>query len=191
MNEANSSAGIATAARPSALSRWAYLLLLVSLALNLLVVGAVGGAAWFHRGPPRFEPVFGGAAMSPGEFIGYLRTLPQERRRAIRQAFQGERPKVQQLRAAVQKARAEFAALAAGEPLDRVKLDAAASRLWTAEGDLRRMQLSLSGRVLQVMSQAERIQFIAWRNDRWHGRGGQMAPGDYGDGKAQPRSDGQ
>ncbi len=59
--------------------RWMPVVLGLSLALNLAVVAAVGGAVWRHSGEGR-----GGPRASMGGAL-YLKALPRETRRAIRE----------------------------------------------------------------------------------------------------------
>lgn len=63
--------------------RWMPIVLGLSLALNLAVVAAVGGAAWRHSGAERAGPraAKGGAL--------YMKALPKEARRAIREQLRG------------------------------------------------------------------------------------------------------
>lgn len=168
----------------SFLSRRGKMLLVISLAINLLVAGALAGAAFLHkRHGGRFEPVFAGAVMSPGEFFGFMRTLPAERRKAIRQAVIGERPKVQQLKANLKEVQRHLEALIVADPLDQAALDEANKRLWTAEGELRRMQLSLTSTMIALMSRQEREQLIAWRQSRGPMRG-ERGGGEVGEADA-------
>jgi uncharacterized membrane protein len=152
-------------------SRRRSLLLLMSLALNLLVIGAIAGTAIMHRrhGPP-VEPVFGATGIGPGEIGGLMRQLPPERRRALRQALMAERPQLKSLRQNVFQARAELGRLIEAASVDRAALDAAAGRLWTAEGELRRAQLTIMGALMPLLTQQERAQFVAWRLSRRPGQ---------------------
>ena len=61
-------------------SRWMPVVLGLSLALNLAVVAAVGGAAWRHSGEERGGP----ARVTKGGAL-YMQALPREARRAIRE----------------------------------------------------------------------------------------------------------
>jgi len=148
------------------LSRRAWWLLVASLALNLLALGAIASAAFIRR-HGGFEPVFAGAAMAPGEMFGFIRSLPPERRRAIRQQVMNERPILKALRASVTAARDDVGRFIVADPLDRAALADATSKLWTAEGNLRRKQLDLMAQMSSVMTKEERAKFIAWRQSRW------------------------
>lgn len=66
-------------ARPK--GRWLRIALVLSLALNLAVVAAVVGAAW------RFKGVEGAGPRQGGGGVLYLRALPEEDRRVLREAL--------------------------------------------------------------------------------------------------------
>lgn len=62
--------------------KWLRIGLIVSLALNLLIVGAIAGAAlsggkWYHRGPPRMAAMGGPLthALAPADRIAMARDL--------------------------------------------------------------------------------------------------------------------
>lgn len=167
--------------------RRAPLLLVISLAINLLVLGAVGGAAFMHRrfGPP--DAVFG-ASLSPGEVFAFVRTLPGDRRREMRRIVMADRSKLQELRGAVQRERLELGRVIAGEPLDRGAFAVQAQRLWTAEGELRRTQLQVLENMVAGMNRDERSKFASWRTSFPRPHGGPHArPGeDGGEGPPEP-----
>ncbi|TCP21412.1 periplasmic heavy metal sensor [Rhodovulum adriaticum] len=74
---------------------WVRVALIVSLALNLLIVGMIGGAVVGHRGgPPRAD--MGEAAYGP-----YARALADEDRAALRRAMRAEAPRLRENRMAV------------------------------------------------------------------------------------------
>lgn len=160
---------------------WSWLLV-ISLALNLLIAGAaVGGFIMHRRGP---EPVFSGAALSPGELMGFLRTMPAERRRAIRQVLLSERQRLQGLRSGVAAARETLGVAMVAEMLDKAALTEATNRLFAAEGNLRRAQLDAALAIAAIMTRDERQKFVEWRRSRWKGPGG---PGHAdADGPAEP-----
>jgi Spy/CpxP family protein refolding chaperone len=127
--------------------------------------------------------------MAPGEMFGFIRSLPPERRRAIRQQVMNERPILKALRASVTAARDDVGRLIVADPLDRAALADATSKLWTAEGNLRRKQLDLMAQMSSVMTKEERAKFIAWRQSHWTRP---SAPGRRGaDGAGADSSDDQ
>jgi uncharacterized membrane protein len=92
--------------------------LLVSLGLNLFLVGFLAARWWapFHH-PPRWTP----------EEIGerLARPLPEKDAEVIRDAFQANAAKLATLFGALQEARREVRAKMSAEPLDRTALAAA------------------------------------------------------------------
>lgn len=71
--------------------RWMPIVLGLSLAINLAVVAAVGGAAWRHNGDER-----GGPRASKGGGALYIQALPRETRRAIREQLRATGPRPSQ-----------------------------------------------------------------------------------------------
>ncbi|WP_298857726.1 periplasmic heavy metal sensor [uncultured Sulfitobacter sp.] len=68
--------------------RWMPIILGLSLAINLAVVAAVGGAAWRHSGDAR-----SGLPRASKSGALYMKALPRESRRAIREQMRsGPRP---------------------------------------------------------------------------------------------------
>jgi uncharacterized membrane protein len=121
----------APAAASNGLGRWKWLLI-ASLAINLLVIGAIAGARFHgHRGwrGERSAEEFG--------LIGYARHLPAERRKLIRKIVFAEKGAISAARAEVYKARQEAAAVLVEEPFSADKLKAAAGRISEAEAKLK------------------------------------------------------
>jgi uncharacterized membrane protein len=136
------------------------LLLAASLALNLLVVGAVAGTALLHRAGWRPEPTPGVAGRG---LPAFLRTLPPDRRRELRQALIAERPTLVTLATSAVEARRQLLAAMAADPLDGPAVEAASRRLLDVESEVRREQLRLVAALLPRMTREERGRFVAWR----------------------------
>lgn len=98
--------------------RWMKIVLTLSLALNLAVVAAAGGAAWRFKGGAGGE---GAGQRHGGGGPLYLRALPEQDRRALREALRA-------VPRAVPDA-AQMVAVLRAEPFDA----AAAQRLLEAE----------------------------------------------------------
>ena len=77
--------------------RWLVALLGVSLAANLLIVGMVGGAIWRHRGNPQ----------QGFNMLGYVASLPSERRLMIFGKAGHHRAELQPIRQELRAARQE------------------------------------------------------------------------------------
>lgn len=144
--------------RPARSRRWQFPLLMASLAVNLLVAGAVGG--WFaSKGPPgRDRDQFPGSARSVmGE--PFVRALPQVERDAVAEALKDELPRLRENRVAL---RSRFEALLSA--LTAEKFDADAFRLLLAEQRsvaLRRQEIGEAILIdrLQAMSLQERTDY--------------------------------
>ena len=178
-------------------SRRSGVVLLMSLALNLVVIGAIAGTAFVHsRGggggfgmggfadPDAGPGGFGG----PRAMGGFMRTLPAARRDELRRAFFAERPRLWPLRRQLQQVRSELAGHIEAERLDRPAVEGAMQRLLVAEGELRRAQLALMGEMIAKLTPEERRAFVAWRRSMEQGFGfgfgrrGHGGPGPGGPG---------
>lgn len=140
--------------------RWMWVALVASLALNLLVVGAVASAAWhFHNRD------FG----SQGRLSGYLDTLPPQRSEALTSIVARSQETIQPLRDEIRQARRESARIFAADPLDTEALTAAHARLTDAQVRIRQAYGQLMTELAQAMSAEERRGFVEWRERRRHG----------------------
>lgn len=95
--------------------RWRSVLLIVSLALNLFLIGTLAGgriADWRHAGPPIAAP------MSPGMVSRLVRELPPPAQQEARQLFLDRRSEIRRRIRALHTARAEAMALLTEEPFD-------------------------------------------------------------------------
>jgi uncharacterized membrane protein len=140
--------------------RWILTLLFVSLALNLLIVGAVAGAVWRFRGPPPWA-----GAVIPN-LIGYASTLPPERRRQLWRETAEERDHVRPFRRQVRAARAETLRALAAEPFDRERFVEAQARQADAEDQARAAVRQLYVKIAEILTPEERRAFSHWRDKR-------------------------
>ena len=127
-------AAAAAAAPPSPKERRLKLMLIASLAFNLLVVGAVAGAMIFGPHGPRHR---GG---SPGDeygLMGFTRALSSDRRGPIRKAIKEQRETFKPLREAVDEARREAADVLVEEPFSKDKLKQAFDKINEADVKLK------------------------------------------------------
>ncbi len=109
---------------PPRRSRWVKWALVASLALNLLVFGALATAAWRHRHADRYVST---------SIFGYVHSLPRGRRTDVLQAADAERQKLRPFRAELRQARSNVAAVLATKPFDPVKFKVAHDALLAAE----------------------------------------------------------
>ncbi len=149
---------------------WVKAVLALSLALNLVILGLVGGA--FLRGD---RPGGGDRDFGLGPLAD---ALSREDRRALREAFAAAFPEASDTRAAL---RGDFSALLAAlraEPLDPAALDAAFAAIAARNADLLERGRSVIADYLKAMGPEARAAFAdrleralarGDRRDRWHG----------------------
>ncbi len=89
---------------------------IVSLCLNMLLVGVMVGGRW-HDGPGRH-----------GHW-GFMRSIPEEARPLIKEVFEGHKSEFEAHREAVEEARLKVAELLKADTIDRPQLDVALSEL--------------------------------------------------------------
>jgi hypothetical protein len=140
-------------------SRWRKWLFAGSLALNLLLLAAIGSAAWRFGGPHRHS-----VANVPGNLIAYASTLPRGRSGLI----DGNefRQSVGPLRRELRDARnALFAAITA-EPFNQEVYDQAQSRMFDAESRLRIQQGKFMSLIAAKLTPEERRAYLNWQEHR-------------------------
>lgn len=138
--------------------RWA---LVASLALNVLIIGAVAGTVCFsHRGTPH-----GFASKGPG-LLGFAHTLSRERSDMIRQRFADAQPNMETLRRGIRDARAKVREALIAEPFDQQKLDAALEGVAQAENNITRDKVAMFGTTVSQLTPDERRQLHDWLEKR-------------------------
>ena len=152
--------------------RWRSVLLVVSLALNLLVIGVVATAAVRYRlAPP--------PSVAQATVYSFARTLPDERRRTIWDATRAERQALRPYRIELRRARAEVRSALAAEPFDLARYRSAHDRLLEAEVQARRAAHVLLEKVATRLTPDERRAFARWQplaERPWRGRFGWRGP---------------
>lgn len=149
---------------PAPSNRWRYLLI-GSLALNLIFAGLTAGSVWKWR----HHGGMGGRGGPAADVAlqGFLRTLPKERAKELRQAIkQDGRPDMRPLVNAVRQARRDAAGALAAETFDSAKLTTAFSGIDTAEAATKAAIRKTMIAAAAKMTPAER-QALA---DRWRKR---------------------
>lgn len=143
-------------------SRWLYGALIASLAFNLLVIGGVASARFFHH--------------RDRGLAGFVRKLPADRQGPIGEALRAERAKLAPLREAVRAAWNESNAALGEEPFDEAKLKAALARYNEAETKMRTAISDALAETAGKLNADERRIMREWRERkgqgfrRWHGR---------------------
>jgi len=123
------SEGENTQTKPKRMAGWVKAVLIVSLAFNLLVIGAVSakfiaGHKWAKR--------WGGAVSVLREGRRFVHSLPRERRREIREIARAHRKAFDPVRQAADDARLALAAALEREPFDKQVYAQALEKLKTA-----------------------------------------------------------
>ena len=151
-------------------------LLIASLAFNLLVIGSIAGAVLTHGGPWDKRVPFGPPdPLNLGRLLGgeqglrgFGRTLPPERRKALKALMEPARQTIQPLRQATQHARTEALAALKAEPFDSQRLEKAMGDLIAAEGAVRRASAAVFVGAMGQMTPDERARFQLWRKAHEH-----------------------
>jgi uncharacterized membrane protein len=140
--------------------RWSALLLMASLALNLIVIGLVAGSIWrvrAHQPPVR--------AVTPN-LLGYTASLPPDRRDLIWNATAEQRQQVRPFRREIRAAREETLHALAAAPFDGERFAAAQARLAEAYGRARSATQALDLAIAARLTPEERRTYPAWREQR-------------------------
>jgi uncharacterized membrane protein len=148
---------MASESAPSFMARWGRVLLWSSLALNLLFIGMLAGA--ILRGPVGVGLRGGG----PGQVMGFLQSLPKERREAVMREARIARGEIRELRRHVRDAARERREALTADVLDRSRVQAAQARLENAESRLRQMLTTVMLDAAGSMTREERKAFARFR----------------------------
>ena len=143
-------------------TRWRSTILVVSLALNMLVLGIVTAGAVRHRLWPHPPAMVATLA-------GFARELPAARRSEIWKATSAERATLRPFRKELRGLRDTVRAALAAEPFDAARFSEAQERLMQGELRARRAAYALHAAIAMRMTPEERRAFAAWqpRAERW------------------------
>jgi uncharacterized membrane protein len=139
--------------------RWMLVVLIVSLAVNFLIIGLTAGAMWRFRGPPPL------AGITPN-LLGYASTLPHERRKVLWDQTEAERVQLRPFRREVRAAREDTIKALMAEPFDREKFLASQLRQGDAEHRARTAVQNLYAKIASGLTLDERRAFPRWREHR-------------------------
>ena len=142
------------------MGRGLIILLFVSLAINVLIGGFMGGVfveRAVRGAPEEFAPP-PDAPMPPrgGGFERSLEVLTPESRRLVRRAFLENRTVIRERRRAVQEAREDMVFAFAEEEWDRERLEQAMSAVAAAEAAMKQAQFDIMLTALEALPPAER-----------------------------------
>ena len=141
--------------------------LIASLALNLLVVGAVAGTLAMHafgKPPPRFGHHRG----EDFGLMGLTRTLPEARRKEIRKELREDRKRLRPLIDEIRTARRDAADKLAAEPFDRAALQSAIDAVSDKERALRQEAVGIFIGHAERLNADERRTLAEWWRKKSH-----------------------
>jgi uncharacterized membrane protein len=136
--------------------------LMASLALNVLIIGAVAGTFCFSRSGPGH----GGAGLKGSGLFAFAHTLPRERSDMIRQKLADSRPNLETMRKGIRDARAGVRAAVIAEPFDLAKLNTALDGIVQAEANEKRAKVAVFGETVGQLTPGERRQLHDWLEAR-------------------------
>ena len=141
--------------------RWMRIALIVSVALNMLILGFVGGAAWnFGRHGWRDH---GGQRIE--RFIAMQPAAAQD---AIRSSWQRAREKRRELRNRMRESRRKMTQILTADPFDRSAYDAERAQALATLAELRGARLDAIADIAGTVPAAQRRAFVEALEHRWH-----------------------
>ena len=146
--------------------RWVWIVLVLSLALNLVTIGAIGGTLYSaqHGG-------FWGGHRHSSDERAFMRSLPAERGEALKKIFREHRKNLKPYWRRVRSARREAAEVLRGDPFEKAKFEAALEKLHQthleARAASRPMIVDLAGK----LNPEERKVFLKTMRHRFFGFG--------------------
>jgi uncharacterized membrane protein len=141
--------------------RWMIIVLIVSLAGNLLVIGGALGALWHFK---RIRP-YKEAGMPP-YFGVFLSKLPKEKRDRIKALLRAQRARIDPLRKAVRQAGDAAIAEIGADPLDLEKFKTLYRTYSEARHSLRQTRAEVVPEILRLLSLEERKELLRIRKHR-------------------------
>lgn len=170
--------GPGPAAAQGMASRRVKYVLIASLALNLLVVGAVASVMF---GFAKHRPHFGHGRGEDFGLMGLTRHLPEERRKEIRKDLRADRERLRPLVDEIRAARREAADKLAAEPFDKAALEAAILAAGEKERALRQTAVTSFVGHAERLTASERKMLSEWwlkRNQPFKSRRGKKDKDD-------------
>jgi uncharacterized membrane protein len=145
--------------------RWMWITMILSLAVNLLIVGAVLGALWNFRYVRAFAE--GGA---PAQFGAFVAGLPSEKRSKVDALMREQRAILKPLRHEMREARKATIAAVTAEPFDKEQLRRLNAAYQQSRYRLRAKRAEIFPEILGLLSAEERKELLEWRRQRRHWR---------------------
>lgn len=148
-----------TSSRPS---RWVMPVLVGSLALNLVVIGAIGSLLWRNHSELTTQL----SRRVVPSVVGYAVTMPPERVSELERLTKDEWQQVRPLRRDLMEARAESMKALTAEPFDKERFLAAQARLVAADQASRQAAFKLHTAISVNLTPEERRGFLRWRGSQ-------------------------
>lgn len=145
--------------------RWLGMALVVSLMVNMVVVGAIAGTVW----SPANEAEWRSPSTSQHAKLGlriYANNLPPDRREVVLQSIQATRERLAPLREEVYRLRREAGGVLGSEPFDKERLKSEMVRLVEAEAKLRAEIVKSFSDIVAKLTPEERLAYRQWRQQR-------------------------
>lgn len=141
------------------------LTLMASLAVNVLIIGAVAGTLLMAR-----HHGWKGHHRKPPGLLGFAQTLPMDRGEMIRQKVAGEQAAIEPLRQAERDARSKARAILLEDPFDAEKFRAALVLSAEAGTKEKIARMSLVASTAAQLTPEERRQLFDWFEKRHRAR---------------------
>lgn len=165
----------ATAPESGRRRRWPRVLLVLSLALNLLFVGLVAGALWVHWqggwGGPRHHAFVASVRR-------LMKELPEDRRKTTQEILSRHRAELRPLRRAAHKARHAAFEAAKADPFDADRLGERLEQMQGAEARMRKAMAALALDLMKSLTVEERRLFLRTMMRKRFGPRGRQGAGD-------------
>lgn len=136
--------------------RWIWLLLILSLALNLLIIGVVGGSLWAVR-----RGGFWDAPLFLERTHRFMQSLPADRRQQLRALFAQYQPQLDPDWREIRQARVTIGRLIERGGYTAEEFDAAMSDLLTKEAKGREAAKPMIAAMLNALKPEERRAFLS------------------------------
>jgi uncharacterized membrane protein len=137
--------------------------LVASLALNLLVAGAVAGMAF---GFFKHRPSFGVVRSEDFGLMGLTRHIPEERRKEVRKQLREDRDRLRPLVDDIRASRRDAADKLAAEPFDKAALETAIKATSSKESALRETAIAAFLGHVEKLTPSERQLLADWWRKR-------------------------
>lgn len=143
--------------------RWMWIVLVLSVAINLIVVGMAVATVLHHRW---------GKGPSHSRLARFVETLPVERRDSVRSMLREHRDRIRPLRRTLRRARRQARDAFSAEPFDRDALAAAYAEVANARIALTRARQEWFPKLAEQLTVEERRAYLRsrrkWSRHRGH-----------------------